>query len=135
MRRFRFQTSVVLATSLFLIQTSVVLGTPLFLIQTLRYFEDPPRSGARTCVVFDFKHRLSWRRTYIKISGCAKTGGKYSAPTILIDLFVIQAISIFLLKWVLLIILTRLSYVQTCHCLGDVFVLNSNITLFCRSPT
>jgi len=45
---------------------------------------------------------------YIKISSRAKTGGKYSAPTILIDLFVIQAISIFLLKWVLLIILTRL---------------------------
>jgi len=33
--------------------------------------------------------------TYIKISGRARTGGKYSAPTILIDSFVIQAILIF----------------------------------------
>jgi len=41
---------------------------------------------------------LSWRRVYIKISGRARTGGKYSAPTILIESFVIQAISIFLLK-------------------------------------
>jgi len=45
----------------------------------MRCFEDSPRSGARPCVVFDFKHRLSWRRTYIKISGRARTGGKYSA--------------------------------------------------------
>jgi len=38
---------------------------------------------------------------YIKISVRARTGGKYSAPTILIDSFVIQAISIFPLKtWV-----------------------------------
>ena len=34
----------------------------------------------------------------LRISGRAKTGGKYSAPTILIESFVIQAISIFLLK-------------------------------------
>jgi len=33
--------------------------------------------------------------TYIKISGRARTGGKYSAPTILIDSFVIHAILIF----------------------------------------
>jgi len=35
---------------------------------------------------------------YIKISGRARTGGKYSVPTILIDSFVIQAIPIFPLK-------------------------------------
>jgi len=45
-----------------------------------------------------FKHRFSWRRTYIKISGWARTGEKYSDPTILIDSFVIQTILIFLLK-------------------------------------
>jgi len=45
----------------------------------MRCFVDSPRSGARPCVVFDFKHRLSWGHTYIKISGRARTGGKYSA--------------------------------------------------------
>ena len=35
-------------------------ATFLSLFQTSCCFVDPPRSGARTCVVFDFKHRLSW---------------------------------------------------------------------------
>ncbi|MFA6816428.1 MAG: hypothetical protein WCS73_09050, partial [Lentisphaeria bacterium] len=39
-------------------------ATSLSSIQTSRCFVDPPRSGARTCVVFDFKHRLSWQRLY-----------------------------------------------------------------------
>ena len=41
---------------------------------------------------------LFWGCAYIKISSRAKTGGKYSAPTIEIESFVIQKISIFLLN-------------------------------------
>jgi len=63
-----------------LFQTSVVLGTSLSLIQTSHCFVDPPRSGARPCVVLDFKHAVVLGTCVYKNQRPGKNGRKIFRP-------------------------------------------------------